>query len=483
MLEIFLSNPSRIFSRDALLNRIWPNDDFPSEEAVTTQIKGLRQKLKAAGMTVDLIQTVYGVGYRLKEQEDVKKHSLKFPTITQHKNSQKNPNQIITNSSMNKPNFTPEEIKTMAIIEDMRESYQENIKEKLELFLQLVLQLLTNAPVPTLLEQSQVEAHRLAGSLGSFGFPDSSKVAREIELLLQNNANNNDRQEVAYQLRKLTKKLERTLQKLPSTPNIITNSSNIVTSELLIIDDDIALAERIKVEAKICGLQVKIASSLEAAKAVITDSLPDVILLDLSFPNDEENALAFLAAVRQKKSDIPVLIFTAHDQLSYRLDAARLGADGFLNKSIGVSEVLTVVTELLKPKFTTEAKVIVVDDDHLVLNLVRRLLSNKDIEVIILQDSRKFWELLEATHPDLLILDIKMPEFSGIDLCQVVRNDPKWRHLPVVFMSVTPHKEIIAKFYEMGADDYLQKPIIESEFVPRILNRLELIKQRKRLKN
>jgi DNA-binding response OmpR family regulator len=66
ILELFLRNPQRIFSRSAILKRIWSNDDFPQELAVYTQIKGLRQKLKAAGMTVDLIETVYGLGYRLK---------------------------------------------------------------------------------------------------------------------------------------------------------------------------------------------------------------------------------------------------------------------------------------------------------------------------------------------------------------------------------------------------------------------------------
>ncbi len=66
LLELFLRNPRRIFSRSAILDRIWSAGEFPQEEAVTAHIKGLRQKLKAAGMTVDLVETVYGLGYRLK---------------------------------------------------------------------------------------------------------------------------------------------------------------------------------------------------------------------------------------------------------------------------------------------------------------------------------------------------------------------------------------------------------------------------------
>jgi DNA-binding response OmpR family regulator len=69
LLKIFLQNPRKIFSRSDLLNSVWLSSDSPGEEAVTTQIRGLRQKLKAAGMTVDLIETVYGLGYRLKEED------------------------------------------------------------------------------------------------------------------------------------------------------------------------------------------------------------------------------------------------------------------------------------------------------------------------------------------------------------------------------------------------------------------------------
>ncbi|WP_272900260.1 winged helix-turn-helix domain-containing protein [Tolypothrix bouteillei] len=69
LLELFLHKPRKIFSRSDLLNSVWLSFESPGEEAVTTQIRGLRQKLKAAGMAVDLIETVYGVGYRLKEED------------------------------------------------------------------------------------------------------------------------------------------------------------------------------------------------------------------------------------------------------------------------------------------------------------------------------------------------------------------------------------------------------------------------------
>lgn len=68
LLELFLRHPQRVFSRSAILNYIWAFDTSPHEDTVTAHIKGLRQKLKAAGVMVDPIETIYGIGYRLNQR-------------------------------------------------------------------------------------------------------------------------------------------------------------------------------------------------------------------------------------------------------------------------------------------------------------------------------------------------------------------------------------------------------------------------------
>ncbi len=64
LLEVFLRNPNRIFSMDALIDKVWPFDDAPTTGAIRTHIKGLRQKTRAVGLA-EVIDTVYGLGYRL----------------------------------------------------------------------------------------------------------------------------------------------------------------------------------------------------------------------------------------------------------------------------------------------------------------------------------------------------------------------------------------------------------------------------------
>ena len=73
----------------------------------------------------------------------------------------------------------------------------------------------------------------------------------------------------------------------------------------------------------------------------------------------------------------------------------------------------------------------------------------------------------------MLILDLEMPELSGIDLCQVVRNDPRWSELPVLFLSTHRDMETVNRVFTAGADDYVSKPILGPELIARVLNRLE----------
>jgi DNA-binding response OmpR family regulator len=66
LLELLRRNPDRLFSRSAILDRLWRFDDAPTDRAINTHIKDIRKKLKAGGLTEEIIETVYGMEYRLK---------------------------------------------------------------------------------------------------------------------------------------------------------------------------------------------------------------------------------------------------------------------------------------------------------------------------------------------------------------------------------------------------------------------------------
>jgi DNA-binding response OmpR family regulator len=75
---------------------------------------------------------------------------------------------------------------------------------------------------------------------------------------------------------------------------------------------------------------------------------------------------------------------------------------------------------------------------------------------------------LEIVNPDLLILDIQMPNLDGIELCQMLRHHNQWNYLPILFLTGNLDTKVIQKVFASGADDYINKPVVGAELIKRI---------------
>ena len=127
----------------------------------------------------------------------------------------------------------------------------------------------------------------------------------------------------------------------------------------------------------------------------------------------------------------------------------------------------------LEPSARQGLKVMVVDDDRLILHLLKAMLESSGFQVATLSDPQKFWQTLEEIEPDLLILDIQMPKVDGIELCRAIRKNLYWAWLPILFLTGQQDLDTARQIFAAGADDYLAKPIAALELITRIVNRLE----------
>ncbi|MBE9041639.1 response regulator [Oscillatoriales cyanobacterium LEGE 11467] len=475
LLELFLRNPQRIFSKSALLDRLWSFEEPPSETAVRTQMKGLRQKLKQAGARTDEIETIYGLGYRLKAKEEKsaenRQPAAPKPETTNPSTSELNP------SPTNPP--PPERTKLNSIWQQHKPKYLERIA----VIQKAIDTLQTHTLSPTLHENALREAHTLAGGLGIFGFKEASNLSREIEQIWLEFSNPNTEQ--IQRLAELTIALQQELEDdlrddfepQPSNPASETvfnwGSSIVKGSRLLVVEDDVALAQAVAAEASAWGMQVEIAENLDRARRSICDLKPDVVLLDLCFPDSTESGFALLDELQNTQHIVPVVVFTTREGFAERVKVARLGGRGFLAKPIAPSRVLDAIAQVLDRSYLPVAKLLVVDDDPETLDGLRTILEPWGFNLTLLDGSQEFWETLKDVQPDLLLLDLDLPEFSGIELCQVVRNDPRWHELPILMLCTRTDPDTVQRVFSVGADDCVSKPIIASELVARVLNRIE----------
>ena len=113
-------------------------------------------------------------------------------------------------------------------------------------------------------------------------------------------------------------------------------------------------------------------------------------------------------------------------------------------------------------------RVLVVDDESDVTELLQYRLEQEGYRVATLNDPLGFAVKVREFEPDLMLLDIMMPELSGIQLCRIVRADPLMKDIPVIFLSARGEVEDRIKGLEAGAEDYLSKPFNTNELLLRI---------------
>jgi DNA-binding response OmpR family regulator len=489
LLELFLRNPRRIFNRSSLLDNVWNVDEFPGERAVTTQIKGLRQKFKKAGMTAEFIETVYGLGYRLKPDPMEADPGLRSDRELQH-------HQSVEHSPYGEGiDRKQAEAEVKAAIAKVWEKFKVNLPSTFELFEQIGTQLMAGHVLDIELKQQAIlESHRLIGTLGAFGVPQGSELARHIEQLLRNETQLG--QGEALQLSEWVaalkhavtqeredsrkKSLDETIKEPVATMEhpVVGEASGL--HRLLVIDDDIELAEQIQIVSRFFDFQIEIATNLAQGRQAVAQESFDGVLLDLTFSETGENGLTFLAELMNQNPSLPVLVMTGRKRLMDRVEVARLGGRAFLQKPILPHRLLEMVNQVLTQSQEVGRRILVVDDDPVMLATLGALLEPWGLQVTTLDDPQQFWEVLETFSPDLLILDVEMPHFNGLELCQAVRNDPYWGELPILFLTAHQDTEIVRQIFMVGADDYIRKPIFEPEIVARVLNRLERVRARRK---
>jgi diguanylate cyclase (GGDEF)-like protein len=447
LLELFLRNRRRVFSCSSILDHLWTYEDTPGEEAVRTHIKGLRQKIKAVGAPSDLVETVYGVGYRLRLLKDTAPDTSSVAT---------SPEQTVRSKLSN-----------------VWQRHQDRISKQIT----VIEQVTSPPPDATRHQQASQQAHTLAGALGIFGFAEGSRLAKEMEQILA----------TGYPLKaKDLTQLAELLATLRQVIDIPTTHADRPDSDfptaidksdlLLVISRDRAFLQTLESELSLWNYQMTIASTAKSIAKICENDSPKIALIDLECFDSTEAGMTIVSSLQHQSPPIPAIVLTNQTNLTERLAVSRHGGRLLLQKSMPIAQIIESVTQVTQRALPNQFKILVVDDDTMLLEALTTILEPWGLKVFTLSDPHDFLETLEATSPDLLLLDVEFPDVSGIELCQVVRSDQRWSHLPIVVLTAHSESAIVSQAFAVGADDFVSKPIVESELIARILNRLDRVK-------
>ena len=250
-----------------------------------------------------------------------------------------------------------------------------------------------------------------------------------------------------------------------------------MAEKILVIDDDIVnlkIAEHVleKEYTVVCAK-----SGFEGIDILKSDNI-DLVLLDLYMP--DMSGMDVLTKIREDESisGVKVVILTSSGMKTDVTEAIRLGALDFIKKPFFPNEFLERIKRVLQ--IAKKDNILVVDDDKMNLAIVHKMLGIR-YDVTCVSSGMDAISYLNNNVPDMILLDLHMPEMNGLEVLEKIREQDNLSDIPVVFLTADNDRKTEIDIFKAGAMDFIQKPFIAEVVIQRISRILELYHYQKSL--
>ncbi|MBA3645248.1 MAG: response regulator [Gemmatimonadaceae bacterium] len=365
---------------------------------------------------------------------------------------------------------SPASMNSHSVLEAVWKRFRGATLERVDTLEDAALALLQGLLTPERRAVAEREAHKLAGSAGTFGFPAGTRIARDLEnLFARHDLDASDAVAISQDVLQLRSILEGEPRVEQSA--VTATAPDGAQTNALCVGFDATSLDRLQMEAEVRSIGL-CACTADEARALLRQRTYSAALLRLSGNVATASELELIPLLAAAVPRIPTIVIGPRGSLDARLQAMREGASEYLEFGVPPGIALDSVQNLARAD-APRCRVMAVDDDPQITAAVTVLLSESGIDVHAVNDPRQFWESLESTSPELLVLDLDMPHVTGFELCRIIRQSPRWNALPIVVLTARFDAESIQRVFDCGADDYVVKPIVNAELGIRIRNRLQ----------
>jgi len=237
---------------------------------------------------------------------------------------------------------------------------------------------------------------------------------------------------------------------------------------VLVVDDDPEMQRATRLSLEREGFAVVTAASAQEGAALAARRRPDLILLDLLLP--DRNGLELLQSLKADAvtRDIPVLVVSV---TSDSVKALSLGAAECLTKPVDSQVIVPMVRRLLDGTLHG-ATVLVVDDEADTVDFIRDTLKSHGLRVLVAHDGRQAMEILERRRPDLVLLDVMMPQMSGFEVLERIAGSPALAGTPVIVLTARAGDADAQRGLALGARRCLSKPFDVRSLVSEVMKQV-----------
>ncbi len=350
----------------------------------------------------------------------------------------------------------------------LREAYTLELPDKLEHLEALIDKARTR---PELTKEAASSAHRLRGTAGAYGFKLVGVLAGQIEDLLGEYQSSplRVRRNLWTEVSRALEDARLAAQPQESAPRPGLESADSVSAgTILFVDDDPDVRRTATLFLRKQLLDVCVASSApealhKAASIKLAAAIVDVHLIGM-------NGFDLCRELRDLpgKGSLPLVLMSGDQSLETRVASTQVGASLFIEKPLREDLLSLAVQQILDEASARRGRVLILEDDRDFANHAELLLQAREIDTRAIETPAELPAALEEFRPDLLLLDIDLPNTSGVDVCKALRMSVQWQTLPILMITAHIDDDTRIEAFRAGANDFISKPVLEEEFNARI---------------
>lgn len=327
--------------------------------------------------------------------------------------------------------------------------------------------------------------HALAGSAGTFGLATLTARARTLEQLLKRwltgslaAIDGGARRQLSTDVAALGRNLVPTAEATLSA-SARANTSRGKGLHVWLVQADAELAAQLARQLESFGHAVRHFAHPGDVE-LGAGPPPDILILELGSGGEggpDAQLDVFARRFVVQAPDSPVILISPRDDFAARVWASRLGAEGYFLEPVDVPRLVGRISQIFDQRDAPPRRVLVVDDDEALAEHYRLVLLAAGMEADVLRDPESIIGTLATWRPELVLLDLRMPTYSGTDLAGVIRQHERWSSLPIVYLSAETDLDEKIAALSRGADDFLTKPISGAQLVAAVRARIDRARQ------
>jgi diguanylate cyclase (GGDEF)-like protein len=191
----------------------------------------------------------------------------------------------------------------------------------------------------------------------------------------------------------------------------------------------------------------------------LQNSAPNVILMETQL-----GGWSGFEVCRKLKNDpdlsnVPVLFMSTKSEIHDRVEGVRAGGDAFFTKPLSSESFIESMQIMSNTPLDVPIRVLSVEDDPHQVQFIQFVLEDAGYLVEPCSNPQNLLHLLESFNPDVLLLDVNLPNFNGFELSRIIRQDARYQTLPIIFLTSMDHDSSYIEGLQAGSDDYLVKPV------------------------